>query len=294
MKKSFIKLTTLLLCIFIIFNLTSTNQIPSNDQPTPLLTSLKKCYSKSDTALRIMSYNLLADTPGFDGAPAYSRADGVCAILNTLKPDVIALQETSRNWFYALNKGTPYKFISPVKTRLSGTMTTLLYNPEALVLNHWGEYTFTKNHNGRLRCAVWGFFTERSTAKKFIVISTHLSLSDKENQFPEQQAMELINLINTLTNKYKCPLILTGDFNSDKRTSTNQKSTVYEILSTRLTDSVATSTEKSCGKSKDFSGYRVDHIFLSTEPKALRFVILSQPEFAALSDHYPIFMDLVL
>ena len=296
MKKYFVKLIVLFLCILIYLNIPSTSQhtYPEKNQYTPLLTALNITYPKGDGSLRIMTYNLLADTPGFEGAPAYSRADGVCAILNTLKPDVIALQETSRNWFYSLNQSTPYKFISPVKTNILGTMTTLIYNPETLFLNYWGEYVFPKNHNGRLRCAVWGVFKERSTGKTFIVVNTHLSLSYKEKQFPEQQAIEILGLEDNLKKEYDCPIIFTGDFNSDKRSHTNHSANVYEILCTSLTDTATTAPETACAKGKDFESYRVDHIFTTHEPRILRFVILSQPKFANLSDHYPIFIDLML
>ncbi len=294
MKKTFIKPTILLLCIFTILNSPQANQAPTQNKYSPLLTSLSLTYPKGEGTLRVMTYNLLADTPGFEGAPAYSRAEGVCEILSTLSPDVVALQEVSRNWFYSLNQSTPYKFVSPVKTCFLGTMTALAYNPEAVTLLQWGSHTFSHALNGRLRCAVWGVFSKLDTGKKFAVISTHLSLSDRENQFPEKQAWELLALSRELEARYDCPLIFTGDFNSDKRTPENTLAEAYEILGTALTDTLDVTNEKASGNAKGFSSYRTDHIFISKALPVRRYVILSQQQFADLSDHYPVFVDFLL
>ncbi len=296
MKKTFVKLIVLLLCILITLNIpsTPTHTYPEKNQYTPLLTSLSLTYPRGEGTLRVMTYNLLADTPGFEGAPAYSRAEGVCGILNTLSPDVAALQEVSRNWFYSLNQSTPYKFVSPAKTNFLGTMTALLYNPEAVTLLQWGSHTFSRTLNGRLRCAVWGVFSKADTGKKFTVISTHLSLSDRENQFPEQQARELLELSRELEARYGCPVIFTGDFNSDKRTAENTVAGAYEILGTALTDTLRVTNEKASGNAKGFSSYRTDHIFINKALPVRRYVILSQRQFSDLSDHYPVFVDFLL
>lgn len=297
MKKSFLKLILLLLCVFIIFSIpfTKTPSYTAKNNYTSVINALEKTYAKKPETLRIMSYNLLADTPGFEGSPAYSRADGVCSILNTLKPDVTGLQEVGRNWFYSLNQGTSYKFISPVKTNFFGTMTAIIYNPETVTLNQWGEYVFPETLNGRLRCAVWGLFTEKSEGKTFIVLNTHLSLTDKGTDIPLKQATDILTISNELQEKYNCSVFLVGDFNSDKRLSGNSLSApIYEALCTALTDTCNLGKEKGYGQNKSFLSYRADHIFLKGEGYILRYIILSQGEFANLSDHYPIFVDFLL
>ncbi len=297
MKKSFLKLILLLLCVFIIFSVpfTKTPSYTAENNYTSVITALEKTYPKNPDNIRIMSYNLLADTPGFEGSPAYSRAEGVCHILNTLLPDVTGLQEVGRNWFYSLNKGTSYKFISPVKTNFLGTMTAIIYNPETVTLNFWGEQVFPETLNGRLRCAVWGHFTKKRDGKTFVVLNTHLSLKEKGTDTPLKQATNIITLSTELQEKYNCPVFLVGDFNSDKRFSGNSHSAqIYEALSTALADTCNLGKEKGCGQNKTFTSYRADHIFLKGEGSILRYIVLSQPKFADLSDHYPIFIDLSL
>lgn len=257
--------------------------------------ALKNTYSAPKDNLRIMSYNLLADTPGYYGSPAYSRSREVLELLDTLKPDVTGLQETSRNWFYCLSQQEDSAFISPVKTSLTGTMTTIIYNKKTLHLSHWGEYVFERALNTRLRCAIWGVFIQKSTGKSFIVINTHLSLFNEKNDPPLKQTMELLDLIDRLKERYDCPLFLIGDFNSGKGYSEDDKaSSVYEILCTTLTDTLRDTKEKSFGANLSVNSLTVDHIFLKGEAEIGRYVILSQNTFASLSDHYPIFIDVSL
>ncbi len=298
MKKSLFKLLSLFLCVFIIIQIFFLNgngamYYSANGDLIKIVNALGKAYPKSPDTLRIMSYNLLADTPGFEGSPAYLRASGVCSILNTLKPDVAGLQETSRNWFYALNQGTQYAFISPVKTNIFGTMTTIVYNKETVSLHQWGEYVFPKTYSTKLRCAVWGLFKEKRTSQSFVVINTHLSLKEKWIDSPLEQATDILLLADELKKLYNCPVFFVGDFNSDKRLSGNVTSPcVYETLCTFFTDTRDMAKEKSCGENRSFSSYRADHIFVTGEADILRYVILSQAPFADLSNHYPIFIDI--
>ena len=293
--KNFFKLILLLLCVFIIFNFPFTNEKPYSPENkyNSVINAIDKTYPKNQDTLRIMSYNLLADTPGFEGSPAYLRASGVCNILNTLKPDVAGLQEVGRNWFFSLNQGTTYNFISPVKTTVFGTMTAIIYNKETVILEDSGEYVFPETYNGKLRCAVWGLFKEKRSDKKFLVINTHLSLKENGIDSPLEQATNIIILANELKERFNCPLFFVGDFNSDKRSLYNTSSAcIYETLCTVSTDTINLSCEKGFGENKNFSSYSADHIFLSGETDILRYVILSQPDFVDLSDHYPIFIDI--
>ncbi len=291
--KNFFKLILLLLCILIIFSIpfTKASYIPENKYNS-VINAIDKTYPKNQDVLRIMSYNLLADTPGFEGSPAYLRASGVCNILNTLKPDVAGLQEVGRNWFFSLNQGTTYSFISPVKTTLFGTMTAIIYNRETVILEDSGEYVFPETYNGKLRCAVWGLFKEKQSNRNFLVINTHLSLKEKGSDSPLEQATNIIILANELKEKFNCPLFFVGDFNSDKRSMYNTSSAcIYETLCTVSADTVNLSFEKGFGENKNFSSYSADHIFLKGEAEILRYIILSQPDFVELSDHYPLFID---
>ncbi len=259
------------------------------------INALNNIYPKKSPNLRIMSYNLLADTPGYRGSPAYLRSTDVCFMLNTLKPDVIGLQEVSRNWFYCLNSDTSYDFISPLKTNFMGTMTIIMYNKDTLLLCEWGEYVFEKTRDGKLRCAVWGVFKEKATEKSFVVMNTHLSLSYNEKDTSIKQAVEILNLGQKLYTEYNYPVFFTGDFNSGIRYSGyDLSSCVYETLCTSLTDTMKLANQKSHGENLNISSHSVDHIFVKGDTEITQYVILSQPCFEKSSDHYPIFIDIEL
>ncbi len=296
MKKNSIKLFPFIIIFVIILNTIlfygNGDVFATDDRFTDTLNAVNRTCPKPRNALRIMTYNLLADTPGYYGTPAYSRATEVCQLINTLSPDVAGLQEASRNWFYALSTNTHYQFISPLKTNIYGTMTTIIYNPRTLSLDEWGEQTFSVGHNGRLRRAVWGLFTLRATNQPFLVINTHLSLSEAESHAPLTQATELLTLSRELSERYGCPLFLIGDLNSDKRTDKNTlRAGAHEIISTYFTDTELTAAQKIHGNAKTTSSYCVDHIFTRGATTVTRYALLSQSCFTTLSDHYPIFID---
>ena len=125
-----------------------------------------------------------------------------------------------------------------------------------------------------------------------MVINTHLSLEEEGNT-PLIQATELLTLCRGLSEKYGCPLFLTGDFNSDIRSSKNpSRAGAHEIITTCFTDTELIADEKIHGDAKGTSAYCVDHIFTLGEAQILRFHLLSQSCFTPLSDHYPVFIDI--
>lgn len=300
MKKSIFRALAFLFSLLLILQAISVNMHSKNtgaEYPAPYeLTRTVDClsgiYPKNDREIRIMSYNLLSDSAGFDGSPAYMRSEGVSYILNTLAPDVAGIQETSRNWFYCLNKTTDYAFIAPVRTTVYGTMTTIIYNTKNLILKNYGEYSFKNSYNHKLRCTVWGLFYHKSTDKVFAVVNTHFSLSERDYRAPMTQATELLNLAEKISNTYNCTVFFTGDFNAGERRDENTiASSVYETLCTSFTDTKELALTKSSGENLSVHSACIDHIFLKGDAQIRRYVILSQNELSPLSDHYPVFVD---
>ena len=109
------------------------------------------------------------------------------------------------------------------------------------------------------------------------------------------QATQLLNLARELYEDYNCPLFLIGDLNSDRRSDKNTtRATPYEILSTYLTDTELTATEKIHCNAKTNAAYCVDHVFARGEARIMRYALLSESGLSPLSDHYPIFIDTML
>ena len=300
MNKKFLKSVVIIIILILIIPNTSAffykndkNYINNSttDFPT-IIKNINATNPKEENDIRIMSYNLLADCLGFEGTNAFTRANGVCEMLNTISPDVIGLQETSRNWQTAIKDQTDYSFISPIRTEILGTMTAIVYNPATLTLLESGEKVFSKGYDSRLRRIVWGVFRHKNTKKTFIVANTHLSLSNNNITTPVNQATELIDSGNELFEKYNCPIFFTGDFNArERKRNTYISSALYEMLCMTLTDTKTLSKSVSAGTPKSVNASSNDHIFLKGEAQINRYVTLSQNEFINFSDHYPIFID---
>ncbi len=257
---------------------------------------LSNFYQKDENHIRLMTYNLLSDSIGFEGSPAQGRADGVCKIIEGISPDVCGFQEVSRKWFACIYNNTDYKFIHPIRSALFPTMTTLAYNPEAVSLIAFGEQTFKNGSNSPLRRMVWGVFRHKKTDKPFAVVNTHFSLSDtalSDNTTPLTQALELITLCKDLKTLFNCPVFPIGDFNTHKPTK-KTPSPIYDILSTAFENTSSLSKKLSHGKATNKKTLFIDHIFLFGDGEIINHTTLSQPSFKTLSDHYPIFCDILI
>lgn len=254
---------------------------------------LKQIYPQPKNSVRIMTYNILSDEPGFEGSPSYTRASGVCSVLNNLSPDVVGIQEMSRSWFYFLKSNTQYSFISPVKTVATSSMTAIIYNPQRLILKNYGERALTNGASHRLRKYVWATFETISTESTFTVVNTHFSLNKNNSYTPLLQALDLISFSKEFNKEH--PVFFLGDFNTTQLSNTNSDSSrVYETLSTFFTDTKKITKSLSEGTEKGSDAPFVDHIFLKGNAEIINFIILSNKELAFLSDHYPILADVII
>lgn len=254
---------------------------------------LKQLHPNNNTAVRIMTYNLLSDGPGFEGSPAHTRAKGVCSLLNSLAPDVVGIQEMSSNWYYYLKANTQYSFVSPVKTSITNSMTAIIYNPQRLILKSYGEKALTKGSFLRLRKYIWATFEATNTKSTFTVVNTHFSLNKNDSYIPLQQAFDLIDFSKDFSHQH--PVFFIGDFNSSPISdSDNNSAGAYETLLTHFTDIKDIAASLSEGTEKSAKASFVDHIFLKGEAKVINFIILSNKELAFFSDHYPILADVII
>lgn len=264
------------------------------EEITREIDALSGFYKKEEKRIRLMTYNLLSDSIGFEGSPAETRAEGVCRIINGISPDVCGFQEMSRKWFACIYNNTDYKFIYPIRSALFPTMTTLAYNPEAVTLVAFGEQVFKNGSSSPLRRMVWGVFCYKKTDEVFAVVNTHFSLSDtftSDNTTPLTQALELITLCKDLKALFNCPVFPIGDFNTHKATK-EKPSPIYDILTTAFQNTSALSKSTSHGEATNKKTLFIDHIFLFGDSDIVNHITLSQLSFRALSDHYPIFCDI--
>lgn len=289
--KRFIALSLVL--IFLAFSV-GERKLFTEAFPPKLFNTLKAQYPKLQGTVRIMSYNLLSNELGFDGMSVESRKTGVLRLINSTNPDILGLQEMSRDWFSVFNKETNLKYTFPLCYSLSRSMTTLMYNPQTLTLLSYGSQAFQHSTNPRLRSYAWGLFEDKKTHLIFLALNTHLNLYEQANPYPLLQASELIEFCKKNQEKYNCPIFIMGDFNSKMRSKGSIDSTAFEYISLYYDNSQTAAKEKSYGEDKNLSSPTNDYIFYGGNCEILSFNILSQPELNVLSDHYPIFADVSL
>lgn len=291
-----ISVTTFVLtrCSVLLSNALSEKINPDFQAPT-VLNRINITAQKPQNGVRVMTYNILADGIGFEGSDTAERFNGVCDVLNTLKPDVVGLQETSRNWYTYISQNTDYTFLAPLRTSFFGTMTAVVYNKDTLTLLTDGAEVFEAGYTSKLRRMVWGVFEHKTDGKIFAVINTHFSLTRNDITVPMKQAAQLKQATDELRKKYRCPIFLTGDFNARERNSgTNISSSVYETLCAVFTDTKTVASTLSYGSQKSIKSACADHIFLCGDALIEKYFLLSQKEFTCFSDHFPIFVDFII
>jgi endonuclease/exonuclease/phosphatase family metal-dependent hydrolase len=270
------------------------SQHPATIEQITELEKITGFYKKNTEQIRLMTYNILADSFGFEGTPSEQRADAVCRIIKGISPDVCGFQEMSRKWFACIYNNTDYKFIHPIRSVVFQTMTTLAYNPETVTLVAFGEQVFKNGSNSPLRRMVWGVFRHKKTDKVFAVVNTHFSLSDSpftDTTTPLTQALELITLCKDLKNLFNCPIFPLGDFNAHRATK-NTPSPIYDILVTAFKNTSALAQTASHGENSTKKTLFIDHIFSFGDATVTHHATLSQSNFRELSDHYPVFCDI--
>ncbi len=249
---------------------------------------------------RIMSANLLANYESWGGTDAHKRAKIFFKILDTYRPDVVAIQEMSNQWYCCItkNKGS-YQLIYPISSGILYHMTGLMYNSQTVTLLDYGRMEYTQGDDPRLRRIVWGYFEDKATKTRYAVTSTHFDLirSGKEKEelrIMNTQANEQIELAAELGKRFGCAVYCAGDFNSmDNGGYENEyfAPSIYNKITDTLTDTKYIAECKTQGNARKVDKPTFDHIFLKGEATVCRYSILSDEIMSQMSDHFIIFAD---
>lgn len=265
-----------------------------------------------DSDVRVASFNMLVHMESWGGTPVPPRAKIFLKVLDEVKPDVIAAQEMSSDWYKVLgeNMGDEYVALQPKIDLLNKNKTPVIYNTDTLLLIESGYSAYSVGDENGCRAVTWGLFTVKATGKYVLVTSTHLDLirsgkEEKELEIMNKQADELLSKIDELYARYSCSIIACGDYNSMESGEVEDNSgkvqgvyaaeQIYAKLSAALTD--VKYKEGLCilnsDENKKFAP-TWDHIFLKGDAKAEKFYILDNDVFEQMSDHYMIFADFTL
>ena len=268
--------------------------------------------------LRIMSFNVLCD---LWGNPAVTkRATTVMRVLKAYAPDVVGLQEMSANWHSAVKsaiKDTPYEMILTEHDYVHSTygntnFTPILYNATTLTLLESDTVEFTQTGLRYMKTMAYAYFEKKADGKKFVVLNTHYESPGNNEEEKEEhlldrvaQTADMVALIAELEEKYDCPILVTGDFNTTEGSDKTGKHAPYWNLieQAELHDAKksATRINRACTTWHELgeqvavvSAGSFDHIFGTERVKFSYFNTLVDGMLMSASDHCPIYADVKL
>lgn len=265
--------------------------------------------------LRVMSFNMLCcdydNKPPVEGrnAPAFET-------ISRYLPDVIGLQELGAEWYDAFENRFPaYRIVTLGEKAEDGKVvySTVAYRADAIDLIRHGVQKLKKGDE-HIRCLTWALLKEKATGRRFIVTSTHWSLTQEKR---EEQAVKCAAAIRALELFFRAPVIATGDFNANEGTVETEKllkasrlvdakpaaKSLGLVCNTyHLGDGTGSSDDHSSGyyalgkasfrTGKINTGLSIDHIFVSPGITPLYYDTVADSVSLAASDHCPIYCDL--
>ncbi|MBN2713996.1 MAG: endonuclease/exonuclease/phosphatase family protein [Planctomycetes bacterium] len=245
--------------------------------------------------LRIMSYNILSEEWNAK-TPVDGRKDSIASTILYFSPDVVGLQEVSAKWHEALPRliSSKYVMVNQQNTKGQSNYTCMAYNKEKVKLLDSGNDYYSVGSGGtKIRLVTWGHYEKIDSGKKFLVMNTHWCIH-KENRVV--QAHELADLFAQYRKKFSCPVISTGDHNSDEKSEEYQLYAKQTGMKNARETAVKVvrdfrSTHSLGKKPRARQADSIDQIFYTDDLKCLLYNILVDRVILDASDHTPIYAD---
>ncbi len=258
----------------------------------------------SGADIRFMTYNVLVgkDTAngGYDwGTDIGNRPQLAQAMIEYYKPDVIALEEFSGEWYdYFVANMTNYAFteMTSKDSQNNGKLyTCLAYNTETVRLLDTDLYQMTVSRWGTqgMRYVNVAFFEVIATGEKFIAAVTHPDAgalegtqdlngdgiaAEGDGYWRQFQLEEAAAYMAELSNQYKQPVIVGGDFNSGLHSGNTDSVSYNKFVDAGFTDATA--------------GRYIDHIFYNGMATHLYETTVADASVLPASDHKAVFADI--
>lgn len=155
--------------------------------------------------------------------PSGYRNGLIRKIVKDVNADVCAFQEFGPN---STRMGDPaldvlmldeYAEVCPELRDVS--YTALFYKKEKFDLIDSGHLLYDGLNDCNSKSVIWAVLEDKESKKRFAAMSTHFWWqfeSEKDNEQRLQNAAQLEGLCKEVIAKYKCPVIVGGDFNNGK------------------------------------------------------------------------------
>lgn len=262
---------------------------------------LKKFAERDE--IKIMSFNVRTTLTESNSANNWDNRKEACIMLiNDHMPSIIGVQEAkyAHHWTYLkeqlADNYTGYGVNRDTgKESGSGEVMGVLYNRNVVEKLDGGTFWLSETPDvpskgfgaNYSRCATWGLFKHKATAKTFYYINTHI---DHQVELAKIEGMKLISA-HFEEYKDSYPLFLTGDFNmtSDHVAIDPIESYMYntrEVAPAMFTDYDTTYNGFKTGKQSI-----IDHIYCSNNLTVVEYHTIDEQynNTVYCSDHYPVY-----
>ena len=251
-----------------------------------------------DSNVRILTWNILSEELS-PGLPAIEgRIDGICDYILKNAPDAAGIQEISETAYGMLAEriGDDYEFVNPITNAGNYSFTGVAYNKKKYRLMG-SEIENFEIGNPRIRLMNIIRLEEINGDCAFILLSTHW---DKTAAKRTPQARRMAEKVNELESTYGVPVICVGDFNA--RESTEAYITFMRGCTHKDAKWSCPYPVNLCYTGHDVGTYNlhgegeesIDHVTVSSGVEVLHYENVMKDEVVALSDHFPVYVDLKL
>lgn len=256
-----------------------------------------------------MSSNIWGD---YFGNPVETREEQLGVVFDTYSPDILAMQEATKNWnssklFAKLRE--KYAFVETGEAP-ENNFLPLIYKRELFDCLDCGFVKFTDTPDPS-KGATWALLSDKSDSLRFAVICTHFwwqKIGDpKMDEIRVSNARKITEKALEIITKYAVPVVALGDFNSKL---TNPSIAFLRESGWKFARDEAVTTSGVCthhgnpvlGEDGKYHGKRIltgyensiDHIIYRGNIEPELFFVVEDQDALDASDHSPIYCDFVI
>jgi len=262
--------------------------------------------------MRLYDQNIWGNFSSDDHCVA-NRTELMRDVIFEAEPDFCCFQECNPNTVRAGEKGIG-ELLKPCYTEVlpefsDKNYTPVFYNPKKVTLIEAGYAPFEGLNDLNSKSATWGVFKDNVTDKYISIISVHfwwMAEGEKDNIQRQKNAEAVGESVKNLYEKYKAPVLITGDLNSG---DTKQGTGGYDrMCGLGMSDVryIAKETDNSKTCSSQYPLYEngayikgvvpnqtIDYIFAykKEDISAEKFYVVNTDKSRRSSDHLPLILD---
>ena len=257
-------------------------------------------YPTAEGETRVMSFNIRFNE-------FFQRRTLVPKLIKQYYPDSVGLQECTYQWMYTFRELLPeYGLVgigrdTGTQEPDCGEMNAILYRLDKYELIDSGTFWLSEtpdvpskgwdaNDN---RICTWAVLEERETGRRYAHVNTHL------DNIGETARGNGLALVIEKALSFDLPVVLTGDFNFVESTPFMQQLRDSGLIYTKEAATQETAsgfTFHDYAPEKVFSQSPIDYIWVNGAVAEVRSyqIIRDKLNNRFVSDHYPIYSDLIL